>query len=627
VDEATLSIEIRDRPLPPQQLQQPAQAAAPPQQPQQQMQQMQQPQQPQLTQQPAQAALPTLPPQQLQMPPAPVLPPQQPASPEGALFAAKMRQEEERQRARQAQAAGGGPQAPHAPEQDAEPGTPEWFRLNAAWAKPNAELAEPGSPLWKKLQAEQARPQGTPAAQAGQATAQPPTGLAAQSALTQPAAVTDESAPITDVADNTRMLVELFRQEREERRQAEDMRRRAEEGRRRVDEVYRAQMERRESLELPPDQPKPAERPRLAGEGFGGTPDRPRPPQGVPQPQTLQQPELPRSDALDRAAALSAALAATASANAGKRQDEARRAVDPEYARDRDRNELQAALGRSQQAAALAGKAGAPGAGAAGNIAGGAMQGAAVGGPWGAAAGAAVASAGELNKAIVKTIENVGDFGTKLASADAGATARAFLDVGKVVPVVGEQLAAFGHATLNIHEALTAEARRLSGYSAQLATARAELDVRSLERDMTRADRFSPQLARQLELEDELNATMQEIRDKYMTQLTNAAVVGVRTVEGVARTVDGVLQASLQIAETVAIVAQHLAGMPPPLRQALELLRRLVSNSEPEDAAFRPLDFADQLRLTELPLDPGLQDRQQQLRQQQQNRPPLFPGL
>lgn len=289
--------------------------------------------------------------------------------------------------------------------------------------------------------------------------------------------------------------------------------------------------------------------------------------------------------------------AAAQSKEEAKRVDAARRSIDPEYAKAAQGADVSKALGKAGQYAGAAAQAGVPGAGAAGNILSGAMTGAQLGGPAGAAAGAIIAGANEINKALADAAKEAGKFGVAVASHDAEAFGRQLLDLAKKVPFAGEAVSAMGGAAIDVSNALTAEARRLSQFSGTLAVAAAEIDVQRTMRDLDRGERNAPALVAQMQAREEINQRIEDLLDKFLPTLTQMII---KMMDYLQRQIDlgeAVLQAGLaQLDAVEELLRKFEVQLPQQVRNIRDLLRQIANNTAANQEEREGTDFTAQLR-------------------------------
>jgi hypothetical protein len=158
-------------------------------------------------------------------------------------------------------------------------------------------------------------------------------------------------------------------------------------------------------------------------------------------------------------------------------------------------------------AANVASTFGLPGAGLLGALA--------TGGPLGIA-GAAV---GMFTSTIQKATSAAGNFAVAALSFNGSQIARSIFDLAGNIPVVGGIISGFGNAVLGAGDAMRGLAERLSAYNPGLAVTLAMQEVRQVFRDMERANRLGPDLARAVETRRQFEEKLEDLILQYAPQI------------------------------------------------------------------------------------------------------------
>jgi hypothetical protein len=124
-----------------------------------------------------------------------------------------------------------------------------------------------------------------------------------------------------------------------------------------------------------------------------------------------------------------------------------------------------------------------------------------------------------ISQALVATVNGIGDALQKVASLDP----RVFVDglnaLVERVPLVGSALAAINNQIASFVDAVHDTARRLSGFSPDLAVATAQADVAQILGDVRRAQQLGSGLTRFTEAESRLSQTAQDILASLLERL------------------------------------------------------------------------------------------------------------
>ena len=312
------------------------------------------------------------------------------------------------------------------------------------------------------------------------------------------------------------------------------------------------------------------------------------------------------------------------------RYNRERSALDPDFARKLSQQKALERMGDPQNANAmqLAGlMLGQRGGmlGAAGQLAGGLGNIAAKGGLGniGAAAGGGTAgvlaqasalagpvaavgmAAKELEKAFIRTIDNVGRFGKSIMAIDADGFVREVNNLVKQVPILGGVLGAAGDAFMGILDSAEGTANRLAQYNPQLAMAQAQVEVRRILNDIQRAQRLGPQLAdflqRRQEQRERLEEIMVRLADKLLpvvTDIMEAITTLVTQIEPLFNQVAELARASQDVRNNWQRFIPHIGGL-------LTTTQRIEHNTRPPDSdhEFRDLETLFTALPTTIPPD------------------------
>lgn len=285
---------------------------------------------------------------------------------------------------------------------------------------------------------------------------------------------------------------------------------------------------------------------------------------------------------------------------ARKLQDQARREIDPGYAKKKDeederRRQREENAERSQLAqratftAMALGQAGMGGlakipAGFAAGMQGGAaatkMTGIpgleALGGPAGAITAAVKLAIDKLTEGIQAAFK----IGAAIVSFDADRLARGFADLATKVPLVGGLMGALGHGILDLSDSIANTAQHLSQYNGALATQLANYEVEQINRDIRRAQQFGPEIMAAMESRQEFQRKLNEFMDRYTPMFLKIAE---KCLAALTSLMDAPAAIQAFVLEQIAGMLEVFSAMLPGdwLRGVIAHLRTIARNTDP----------------------------------------------
>lgn len=134
--------------------------------------------------------------------------------------------------------------------------------------------------------------------------------------------------------------------------------------------------------------------------------------------------------------------------------------------------------------------------------------------------GAIVAAAQVMKQKIQEMTKLVTDGAKAILSMDPEAVAQGFANLAKQIPVIGGVLGGFLDTMMGFGQAIERTAQRLAGFSPEIATTLASIQVQRIQRDINRAQTMGPDIAQgvrtKFELEQKINDFIDRITPKLL---------------------------------------------------------------------------------------------------------------
>ena len=284
--------------------------------------------------------------------------------------------------------------------------------------------------------------------------------------------------------------------------------------------------------------------------------------------------------------------------------EQARRILDPVFAKKKDEDEAAAGQRQRIQTASLGamalGAAGMPGlakipagyaigaqAGQAvsqvsQNLGFGAM---AAAGPVGGIVGAVTGAVKLVMDKIEEAMKAAFKIGGAMISFDPDRFARGMADLVGKVPLVGGLMGGLAHGILDLSDAIGHTAERLAQYNGALATQIAQFEVIRIQRDINRANQFGPQIMAANEARFRFQQKLEDLIDRFTPMFLKIAETLLDMVSALAD-LPGTLQGFMTghvatLLEGMQAIAQTIGLNPAWLSEAIRQLRTVANNTAP----------------------------------------------
>jgi hypothetical protein len=285
-------------------------------------------------------------------------------------------------------------------------------------------------------------------------------------------------------------------------------------------------------------------------------------------------------------------------AKLGESVRKARIRIDPDFERaeaEKAKNEWhQKWSNRLGQAAQIATASGGIGGSIAGSsTARNAMMGFQMGGPMGAAIGAGVGVVQDFTDWVGKAADEAKHLAVAVVSFDSQKLGRGLVDLTERVPIAGKAIGWLGHTLFDLSDSINNTAKKLSQYSGPLAAQQAQLEVRRTLRDIDRANRFGPDLARAVESRDRMDRALEKISDKYLPQIVEAVASGLEIGQMLLKMAEIAMQQGQDAGQRfLAVLAQFVPGgqqvaeLLPAIFQQILRIRRQTEELDDENMNY-----------------------------------------
>lgn len=259
-----------------------------------------------------------------------------------------------------------------------------------------------------------------------------------------------------------------------------------------------------------------------------------------------------------------------------------------------------------------------------------ALQGLAAGGPIGAVVGAAVGAVEDMKKEFREAAELAKNMAVAIGSADTERFERGLIDMGEKIPYVGKALGWLAGSVLDVSSAIDQTSRRLSIYDAGLARQQAELEVRSIYRDLDRAQRIGPQLERATQARADFDAKIQDAIDRLLPIIATGIsriLETVNRVEETARTMAEMLGQGVEMIGEIPLIGGAAQDIITAIRRILEQQLGIMLGNQNQNNDTNQV-FVQELLSASATDAQAMQEQMQQWLQQNQNpNAPIFPAF
>ena len=209
--------------------------------------------------------------------------------------------------------------------------------------------------------------------------------------------------------------------------------------------------------------------------------------------------------------------------------------------------------------------------------------------PVGAVVGAAIALGQQVSAAAAEAITTIGRFGAVVATIDGDGLAREFAVLGSKLPIVGVQMEALGGAVSSVIHGLDATAQRLASWNPQLLETQINNQLRDMFRDMERAERLGPDLARYAESRQNLKEQLEDIEERILSRLVPIVTRLLEAASVMVNDVERVLDFLGSINESLGPLAPIISGPIPSLLGAISRNTRPRDPTDDGREVVRPL--------------------------------------